>query len=220
MKKFFAFTLAEVLITLGIIGVVAALTMPALISNHRKKVYVTQLKKSVNTVSNGVRLILAEHNVDKLSDTDFLLHVSHAKYDAAVRSYIANYFNVVDFKSVYGQYRTYKALASNSSSSYNYLLNCYLMKLADGSEICISGNSNQYLSAYIDINGFEKLPNTAGVDFFNVFFDDNGIINVRHGYGYDSLNTMQYTCYQAGHPYAPEFCFKLIMHDNWEITYY
>lgn len=33
-----AFTLAEVLITLGIIGVVAALTMPALIANHRKTV--------------------------------------------------------------------------------------------------------------------------------------------------------------------------------------
>lgn len=30
------FTLAEVLITLGIIGVVAAMTMPALISNHKK----------------------------------------------------------------------------------------------------------------------------------------------------------------------------------------
>ena len=38
------FTLAEVLITLGIIGVVAALTMPSLIENHRKKEVVTKLK--------------------------------------------------------------------------------------------------------------------------------------------------------------------------------
>lgn len=35
MKK--GFTLAEVLITLGIIGVVAALTLPSLITNYRKK---------------------------------------------------------------------------------------------------------------------------------------------------------------------------------------
>lgn len=35
MKK--AFTLAEVLITLGIIGVVAALTIPTLVNNYRKK---------------------------------------------------------------------------------------------------------------------------------------------------------------------------------------
>ena len=59
--KFFAFTLAEVLITLGIIGVVAALTIPTLISNHQKKVYVTQLKKSVNTLTNGFKLILADN---------------------------------------------------------------------------------------------------------------------------------------------------------------
>lgn len=45
MKKI-AFTLAEVLITLGIIGVVAAMTMPVLIQNQREKVVVTQLKKS------------------------------------------------------------------------------------------------------------------------------------------------------------------------------
>ncbi|MFQ8625497.1 MAG: type II secretion system protein [Candidatus Gastranaerophilaceae bacterium] len=39
-----AFTLAEVLVTLGIIGVVAAMTMPVLIQNHQEKVTVTRLK--------------------------------------------------------------------------------------------------------------------------------------------------------------------------------
>ena len=51
-----AFTLAEVLITLGIIGVVAALTMPALISNYKKTVYVKQLKKSVSVIENGWKM--------------------------------------------------------------------------------------------------------------------------------------------------------------------
>jgi prepilin-type N-terminal cleavage/methylation domain-containing protein len=41
-----AFTLAEVLITLGIIGVVAVLTLPALISSYQKNVLVTRLKKA------------------------------------------------------------------------------------------------------------------------------------------------------------------------------
>lgn len=221
MKKFFAFTLAEVLITLGIIGVVAALTIPTLISNHQKKVYVTQLKKSVNSVSNGVRLILAEHNVDKLSDTDFLLHVSHQNHEAVVGSYITKYFNVVDSEYLYSQSRTYKLL-SPSKTSYNYILNCYLMKLADGSEICLSGNGNQYLSAYIDINGFEKLPNTSGLDFFEVNFDDNGVVNAKETYNhrYQPVSYLQDRCYQNGQGDAPEYCFKLIMHDNWEITYY
>ena len=49
-----AFTLAEVLITLGIIGVVAALTMPALIANHRKTVVETRLAKFYSTMNQAV----------------------------------------------------------------------------------------------------------------------------------------------------------------------
>lgn len=41
-----AFTLAEVLITLGIIGVVSAITIPALINEHKKIVTVNKLKKN------------------------------------------------------------------------------------------------------------------------------------------------------------------------------
>ena len=52
LKKRAAFTLAEVLITLGIIGVVAAMTLPALIANHQKKVASTKLKKFYSTMQN------------------------------------------------------------------------------------------------------------------------------------------------------------------------
>ena len=46
-----AFTLAEVLITLGIIGVVAAITMPTLINNYQKKAAITAAKKAYSTLS-------------------------------------------------------------------------------------------------------------------------------------------------------------------------
>ena len=61
LKKQAAFTLAEVLITLGIIGVVAALTMPSLIANHQKLQTVTQLKRTYNVLSNAVRMSVAEN---------------------------------------------------------------------------------------------------------------------------------------------------------------
>lgn len=54
MKK--AFTLAEVLITLGIIGVVAAMTLPALVGNYKKKVTVTRLKKFYSTMQQAIQL--------------------------------------------------------------------------------------------------------------------------------------------------------------------
>ena len=54
MKK--GFTLAEVLITLGIIGVVAAMTMPSLIQNYRKKEATTRIKKFYSMMSQAVLL--------------------------------------------------------------------------------------------------------------------------------------------------------------------
>ncbi len=51
LQKRQAFSLAEVLITLGIIGVVASLTMPTLVSNHKKAVLKSQFKKAFSSVS-------------------------------------------------------------------------------------------------------------------------------------------------------------------------
>ena len=51
-----AFTLAEVLVTLGIIGVVAALTLPSLIQNYKKHVVETRLQKFYSTMNQAIRL--------------------------------------------------------------------------------------------------------------------------------------------------------------------
>ena len=56
-----AFTLAEVLITLGIIGVVAAMTMPSLIAAHRKHEVVTKLEKIYSVFNQAVRTSTVEH---------------------------------------------------------------------------------------------------------------------------------------------------------------
>jgi prepilin-type N-terminal cleavage/methylation domain-containing protein len=61
MKKRLAFTLAEVLITLGIIGVVAAMTIPNLIVSNEKRTTVTRLKKSFSELSQVIRLIEGEY---------------------------------------------------------------------------------------------------------------------------------------------------------------
>ena len=51
-----AFTLSEVLITLGIIGVVAALTIPTLMANHRKQVVETRLAKFYSTINQAIKM--------------------------------------------------------------------------------------------------------------------------------------------------------------------
>ncbi len=63
MKKY-GFTLAEVLITLGIIGVVAAMTIPVLISNTNGAKYRSQLKKTVSTLNQAGLMAQARYEFD------------------------------------------------------------------------------------------------------------------------------------------------------------
>lgn len=59
--KFKGFTLAETLITLGIIGVVAAITIPGLITNHKKQVAATTLEKAISTLNQAIKLSESEN---------------------------------------------------------------------------------------------------------------------------------------------------------------
>ena len=61
LKKRAAFTLAEVLITLGIIGVVAAMTMPALIANYKNKEFAVRAKRTYSVISQAIKLYEAEN---------------------------------------------------------------------------------------------------------------------------------------------------------------
>ena len=65
MAKRFGFTLAEVLITLGIIGVVAAMTIPTLISNTNGAQFKSAYKKALSTLNQAILMNIA------LEDTDF-----------------------------------------------------------------------------------------------------------------------------------------------------
>src|SRR5574344_495904 len=58
------FTLAEVLITLGIIGVVAAMTIPTLISSTNSTEYKSAFKKAISSVSQGITMNVAMDGLD------------------------------------------------------------------------------------------------------------------------------------------------------------
>ena len=66
MKKINAFTLAEVLITLGIIGIVAAMTLPVLIQKNNNRVVETKLKKFYSSMNQAVRLAEVDYGDRKI----------------------------------------------------------------------------------------------------------------------------------------------------------
>ncbi|MBQ8459782.1 type II secretion system protein [bacterium] len=64
MKKNQGFTLAEVLITLGVIGVVAAMTIPGLMNTYKKKQYYTQFMKARSVIENTLRMYANDNDCE------------------------------------------------------------------------------------------------------------------------------------------------------------
>ena len=69
MKLKFGFTLAEVLITLGIIGIVAAITIPNLITNYQKHVTVTKLQRAISVLNQAYKLSFDEVGEPSVSES-------------------------------------------------------------------------------------------------------------------------------------------------------
>ena len=88
-KQKFGFTLAEVLITLGIIGVVAAITMPSLIQSFKEQVLINQAKKSYSNFLNVLNRMMAEN---EYVDYSPIFATSGRTVESVIKD-IANYYN-------------------------------------------------------------------------------------------------------------------------------
>ena len=82
------FTLADVLVTLGIIGVVSAMTVPSLMQNHQRKTYVTQLHKVYNEFSQAAVQYQTDNNAVNLKEAGLIDKASADKF-------IEKYFKIV-----------------------------------------------------------------------------------------------------------------------------
>ncbi len=65
MHEIKGFTFAEVLITLGVIGIVAALTLPSVIQNYQKKVTVERLKKTYSTLAQAIQMSVKDNDEER-----------------------------------------------------------------------------------------------------------------------------------------------------------
>ena len=95
-----AFTLAEVLITLAIIGIVAALTIPALISRYQDRALETAYQKAKATIANGYKLMMAQEGVFSVNDLSLFNEcLDMTSYDDSkncVRKSYKNSFRVIE----------------------------------------------------------------------------------------------------------------------------
>jgi len=168
-----AFTLAEVLITLAIIGVVAAITIPSIVANHQKRALETQFAKAYRTLSQAVNLAIAEYG--DISTWDWKDSYTAEEKDKFVKKYFSPYLNHVKFCSATNPNTgcfpdvMYKFMSGdNFGNTAN--LNDPKVQLADGSMISFTLLANTAptradINIYFDINGHKK-PNTIGRDLF------------------------------------------------------
>ena len=236
IMKFKGFTLAEVLVTLGIIGVVSAMTIPSLTQSWQKQAYVAQLKKVYSELTQAATLALNENEAMTLGETEY--GVENAQ---SAKNFMNKYFKVVQdcgkkFTPCFAD--SYKDRSGNVDSFRSWqtdLGNC--VTIASGAAICLEygdadwhcdiSNSwcNQetngtgiypgYFFMYLDING-KKGPNVRGRDYFRgeVLFDG------RVGEGLSTFtranDTADYVCaeqmYEGG-------CLERLLHNGWVMDY-
>ncbi len=226
-----AFTLAEVLITLGIIGVVAVLTVPNIVSNYQKKVYVAQLQKVYNQISNAVSLLMVDEEVDNLNETSLYCSEHTAYEDCIVHlgNFFKKYFKISkdcgydeeDWSDCVAEH--YKLINGELyGESFRDVLRCYdyCATINSGATICSSYPHNGGpFKVVVDINA-KKKPNTFGRDTFAFSINYQGEIAESFG-GYpnhlDAWHNNPERCLE-NESYGGG-CFTKIINDGWKMDY-
>ena len=183
-KRKAAFTLAEVLVTLAIIGVIAALTIPSLLNNINNSQHVAALQKSYSTLSQATQLIMKDNagSVKGLCDSNPCLKDIFQNYMIGVKScdvvgasgecwHKSNEWFYLNGKPAPGSYSYHSSLIGNDGSIIVFLnndQNCSI-SMENISLPIVCGRIR------VDTNGF-KSPNTVGRDIFDFYLLENKIV--------------------------------------------
>ena len=211
-----AFTLAEVLVTLGIIGVVSAMTVPNLVKNYQNQSLVTQLHKVYNEFSQAFERYMSDQRVESLAESEL-----GGGSAAGVRAFMQNYFKIVN--DCGGNYFTasktcfasipYGNINSNTETTFEDT--CHgVYTLASGAAICIdaANNANYVASIEVDVNGAQA-PNIFGRDVFVMFVRPDGTL-----YDQNWINNGETTDF-SGSKGTATGAFGQILNDNWQMNY-
>ena len=169
-KHSLAFTLAEVLITLGIIGVVAAITMPALMTQCKRIILKNQFEKARSELFQAIKLWQQDEDEDLYStyynDTD--------QNGVALRAAFYSHLKGTPNKSIPNdQLKPYLTSAKGSKQTIHQCppSSCrhpYIdgFTTLEGVMFVVSARDNN-INFAVDINGYDKGPNKWGVDLFD-----------------------------------------------------
>lgn len=186
MKK--GFTLSEILICLGIVGTVAALTIPSVMKNYQKRVLTTQLQKTYLQISTAAQTIMDTEHVDNFYNTS-VANCPSNNCPTGITDWMNNYF--LPIKKNCGKGGKNQCIAGVAADSYKTLDGTnagaigdrYCIQTSDGAAICglynnkVGNNLAQpCLTVVVDVNGPAE-PNIIGRDVFSMDIHTDGSIS-------------------------------------------
>ncbi len=249
MIKLKGFTMAEVLITLAIVGVVATLTMPALMANVSKQSAGPALAKAVNSLENANKMIFADNMARQLQT------VCGDDYLACIQDYLEGSF----ITSIPKYEETYSPTVKDSSTAALFSLAAFAADETptDSSADSTSGTASafpgskgfvtkdgivfyqnagptamsgapdkyygKYYTIYIDVDGPKKGMNRVGRDTFLVYVDLNGTVIPYGGQLYKEYSDGESVLWESGclkpTPSNSKTCSGSIADNGWKVVY-
>ena len=231
-KKKLAFTLAEVLITLGIIGIVAAMTIPTLINKKQKAEIETQLKENYSIIQQSLKMAenddiaidsyLAE-DIESVKSWFYTNLAPYMKYSHVCFNAEGCWQSMGPTKTLAGSVARYNQ--TNIGVGYNIVT----IKLNNGANVSFDsygtndiktllGRNCTYedkaLGIFIDVNGDRK-PNIIGKDIYVAVWTDKGLLPA----GIDETEaTVDSNCSATANTInAGYYCLLKVKNNGWKI---
>ena len=225
--KFYSFTLAEVLITLGIIGVVSAMTMPVLIQNHQKSIVEAHLNKFYSMINQAI----INSEIDNGMKEDWWRDLTGAELDQDGNTIEGSSKSEVWFKKYIGQYIHITKIETHKNGGL-------IVYFPDGSALMQNNRNTTRDWIYLPVNpdrcikkmdsqGVEAILGTCG---FAYNFYPNNKSNADWKYHYQqgfepwkykwdgTKESLYKNCSgESSIGYKYRFCTALIQMNNWKI---
>ena len=227
MKK--GFTLAEVLITLGILGVVIAMTFPSLVANYKKHVAVNKLKKFYTVMSQATTMAIVENGPMDTWD-GFSSHHNGAEMERWFEQYLEPNLKILEKK-------VDKDEETGSESLFVYFADGSLMSLAnwaassadiddetgkDNNHVIDNYNGLIHVNYYTDTKAFKKENRKNCINKFTfLFYNPLKKQYLFFPYAYQSTTPEKYNrefFLNQIKTSNDQYCAVLIMYDGWKIS--
>lgn len=203
-RKIVGFTLAEVLITLAIIGVVAALTIPTLVKSYQKQAVVTKLQKSYTMIYQSIKLSEAEN-----SSSNTWVYPADNSNGAETLTWFNTYL---------APFMKYTKSELGTLSAANDCVNVYLQ---DGTELRFWYYNVMHIWVLLEPNKTEIGGKNSFVFMLYPTYPQKAFVAYNY-YASDGTRSFwkddaTHGCNKSATNTAKAYCVGLIMYDGWQI---